>query len=153
MLHHIHLLGKAYINNPPRDEAIANEWLKSLVEKIDMKILMGPYSIHCNTLGNEGVTGAVVIETSHAAFHCWSEVDRPFLKFDVYSCVDFDPEVVLHHLNEYFDVDSASYMMIDRNPDVPVVVGQGMYSNGSIHRAAAPSRLRKFIRGLLARFA
>ncbi len=133
MINHNHmiLLGKAFISNPPRNDAIANEWLTSLVEKIGMNILMGPYSVDCMTLGNEGVTGVVVIETSHASFHCWHAVERPYLMFDVYSCVDFEASTVLSHLDDFFQVDEANFMLIDRN-GVPKVVSEGIYKDGRI---------------------
>lgn len=118
MLDHKHMLGKAFLRNPPRTVEIANEWLTKLVDLIDMKILMGPYSIDCQTLGNEGVTGVVVIETSHASFHCWHAVEKPFLMFDVYSCVDFDPETVRAHIHEYFDIEWIDYGVFDRNDGV-----------------------------------
>lgn len=121
MLNHVHLLGKAFVMNPPQDEVVANDWLTKLVEKINMKVLMGPYSINCKTLGNEGVTGVVVIETSHASFHCWSEVERPFFMFDVYSCVDFSPMDVLKHLDDYFDIDEVTYGFYDRNDGAKLI--------------------------------
>jgi S-adenosylmethionine/arginine decarboxylase-like enzyme len=120
-LHHLHMLGKAFLKNPPRDVDLFNRWLTHLVEKIEMKTLMGPYSIDCLTVGNEGITGVIVIETSHCSGHVWHAVERPFIMFDVYSCVDYDPQVIIEHLDEYFGVEELHYTIIDRN-DIPVVL-------------------------------
>jgi S-adenosylmethionine/arginine decarboxylase-like enzyme len=123
-LNHLHMLGKAYLKNPPVNVEAANAWLETLVERINMKILMGPYSVDCQTVGNEGVTGAVVIETSHATFHCWHMVEKPFFMFDVYSCVEYDPKVVLGLIDEHFGLIDSSYMLIDRNGDTAAVIDQ-----------------------------
>ncbi len=124
-LNHVHMLGKAYLVNPPRTVEVFNDWLKVLVERIDMKILMGPYSIDCKTLGNEGITGVIVIETSHCSGHVWHAVERPFMTWDVYSCVLFNPDVVIRHIHEHFQIDELSYTVLDRN-DVPVVIKSGI---------------------------
>ena len=121
MLNHLHLLGKAFLKNPPRDVDHFNDWMKTLVEKIEMVILMGPYSIDCKTLGNEGITGAVVIETSHCTAHIWHAVDRPFMMMDCYSCVAFDPAVVLQHIDDHFEIDTVDYAFFDRNDGVKLI--------------------------------
>jgi S-adenosylmethionine/arginine decarboxylase-like enzyme len=126
-LFHLHMVGKAYIKNPPTTVEAINDWLIDLVEKIQMKILIGPFSVDCKTLGNEGITGALVIETSHLSGHCWHLVDRPFLMWDVYSCVVYDPEVVLQTIHTHFDLEQCNYALIDRN-DVPYVVKSGSWT-------------------------
>lgn len=113
MLNHIHMLGRATLSNPPTTVEQADDWLRRLVEKIGMKILIGPFSVDCQTLGNEGITGAVVIETSHATFHVWTNVPEPFIMFDCYSCMPFEPETVKEHINE-FGVKEIKYTVIDR---------------------------------------
>lgn len=120
-LHHLHMVGKAFVNHPPLSAEEVNAWLETLVDVISMKILMGPYSIKCETLGNEGVTGAVVIETSHSTIHFWHAVDEPFGMFDVYSCAAFDPQDVLMHLHSAFDVVKCEYAVMDRNDNIRVV--------------------------------
>jgi len=111
---HLHMLGRAVVANPPRDVETAKAWLTGLVDKLGMKTLMGPYAINCDTLGNEGITGAVVIETSHVTFHCWSEVEKPFIMFDVYSCLGFDAEMVSEHIEQHFDLKAINYAVYDR---------------------------------------
>ncbi len=78
------------------------EFLVDLVAALGMRPLAPPtihsVEIDIKKLGAEpfedegGVTGTVVLSTSHAAIHTWPE--RRFFTFDVFSCRDFDPEVV-----------------------------------------------------------
>ena len=113
-LNHKHIIVTATLRSPPQTATVVESWLASLVEKVEMKILMGPYAIRCDDLGNEGVTGVVVISTSHCSAHFWDTDCEPFVKFDLYSCKDFDPLVVLDHL-KVFDPVFVDAMVIDRN--------------------------------------
>lgn len=112
-LNHKHLIVTAFVENPPKEAEPIKKWLAELVDLVNMKTLMGPYSIRCNTHGNEGVTGVVVIETSHCSMHSF-ETEKPFIKFDLYSCDDFSVDAVLKHLNR-FGLISTEHILIDRN--------------------------------------
>ncbi len=111
---HKHILINARVNNPLNtfDEAI--EFLTALVEKVGMKILMGPYASYVNVPGNQGVTAIVGIETSHIAFHVWDEESPAKLQFDLYTCGALDKDVVLQAVNRKFDVVSGDYRIYDR---------------------------------------
>lgn len=119
-MNHKHLIIKANINNPPSDTTLLNDWLVSLVSRIDMKILMGPYSIYLDVPGNRGITGVVVIETSHISVHIWDEVKPALLQMDVYSCKDFNASDVLEML-KVFNVESSEMLLIDRNEKLEVI--------------------------------
>ena len=95
MLYHKHLLVNARVENPIRSEEEAITFLKTLVERIDMKILQGPFASYVDKPGNRGITGIVLIETSHIAFHIWDEVDPSLLQFDLYTCGQLDLSKVL----------------------------------------------------------
>lgn len=122
MLNHKHLIIKAEINRPPTDITLLNDWFVRLVDKVGMKILMGPYSIYLNDPGNRGITGMVGITTSHASVHIWDEVKPAVLQMDVYSCKDFNIADVLEMLKE-FDVVKSEYLVLDRNKSIEVVDG------------------------------
>jgi S-adenosylmethionine/arginine decarboxylase-like enzyme len=128
-LHHQHLLVKAFVRNPPKEEIVLNEWLKELVEKIGMKIVIGPFSKYVSACGNSGLTGAVIIETSHIAAHIstshvschiWDEPSPAMIQLDCYSCSYYDPEVLLKHLGK-FHLASYEVMVIDRNKNFQVL--------------------------------
>lgn len=117
---HLHLLVRGYIQNPPKDEAILNQWLTDLVKKVRMVVVAGPTSVYVDEPGNEGITGTVTLATSHAAIHVWDKADPAFFQFDIYSCSEFSADEVLDHF-EQFGLISCEYMYIDRNHGLKVV--------------------------------
>ena len=119
-LDHRHMVGTVFVSRPPLTAEEGEQWLRDLVEKIGMKILIEPQAVVCNTFGNEGVTGIVCLETSHASFHSWSSVEKPFINFDVYSCKHFDAETVLEHFAEFGPV-SHRFVVLDRNGEIAEV--------------------------------
>ena len=112
---HLHLLVKGYISNPPKSEETLNQWFRELVNKVGMVVVAGPTSVYVDELGNEGITGTVTLATSHASIHVWDAIHPSMFQFDLYSCSDFTPEQVLNHINEHFDLQSATWQFIDRN--------------------------------------
>lgn len=112
----------ATVRNPIVSEEMCVKWLTQLVDIIDMKILINPVAKFCDTDGNEGVTGTVVIETSHASIHVWHKVENPYIRMDVYSCKDFSPDKVVNFVRETMDLVHAGYFVIDRNNSVPELI-------------------------------
>jgi S-adenosylmethionine/arginine decarboxylase-like enzyme len=112
---HLHLLVKGYITNPPKSEEVLNQWFRELVNKVGMVVVAGPTSVYVSEPGNEGITGTVTLATSHASIHVWDAIHPSMFQFDLYSCSDFTPEQVLNHINEHFNLQSATYQFIDRN--------------------------------------
>ncbi len=112
---HLHLLVKGYISNPPKSEETLNQWFRELVNKVGMVVVAGPTSVYVDELGNEGITGTVTLATSHASIHVWDAIHPSMFQFDLYSCSDFTPEQVLNHINEHFNLQSATWQFIDRN--------------------------------------
>jgi S-adenosylmethionine/arginine decarboxylase-like enzyme len=114
---HLHLLVKGYVKNPPKTAETLNVWLSELVSKVDMKVVAGPTSVYVDEPGNEGVTGTITLATSHAAIHIWDAEEPAMFQFDIYSCKDYDPNVVLNHIDNNFDLKEAYWSFIDRNKD------------------------------------
>lgn len=114
---HLHLLVKGYVKNPPKTAETLNVWLSELVSKVDMKVVAGPTSVYVDEPGNEGVTGTITLATSHAAIHVWDAEEPAMFQFDIYSCKDYDPNVVLNHIDNNFDLKEAYWSFIDRNKD------------------------------------
>ena len=114
-LNHKHImLNGIDLQTPLRSAHLVIDWLLELVEKVGMKVLFGPNAVRCDTMGNEGVTGLVCIETSHASIHVWDSCDRMFFKADLYSCKDFDIQQVIEHCRVFGPV-RVDYVVIDRN--------------------------------------
>ena len=114
MLYHKHLLVNARVYNPMSSEEDAINFLTTLVERINMKIIKGPFAHYVDAPGNEGLTAIVMIETSHIAFHIWDKVYPGHLQFDLYTCGELDVDVVKDTLAEYFDISMMDYMLMDR---------------------------------------
>lgn len=124
MIYHKHLLVNAKVNNAVKSEAQGIEFLRDLVERIDMKIIKGPFASYVNKEGNRGLTGIVMIETSHIAFHIWDEVRPGLVQFDLYTCGELNLEKVLGIFKETFEVASLEYVLFDRENGF-VVENQG----------------------------
>jgi S-adenosylmethionine/arginine decarboxylase-like enzyme len=112
-LFHKHLIIRAELNNPPKCSEAINEWMRTLVAKIDMKILMGPYSVYSEMPGNRGLTAVTIIETSHIAMHVWDEDEPALMQLDVYTCSTLDPYDVMDAITE-FDPVKVEMKYIDR---------------------------------------
>ena len=113
ILEHKHLIVRAELNNPPKCTSAIDLWMRRLVEQIDMKILMGPYSVYSDMVGNQGLTAVTIIETSHIAMHVWDEVDPGLMQLDVYTCSTLNIEDVFKAL-EQFEPVKVEYKYIDR---------------------------------------
>jgi len=111
---HKHILINARVNNSLGSTEDAVSFLKDLVEKVGMKILMGPHATYVDTPGNKGVTAIVGIETSHIAFHVWDEGSPARLQFDLYTCGSLDKDVVIEAVKKRFELVSADYRIFDR---------------------------------------
>ena len=111
---HKHILINARVNNSLGSTEDAVSFLKDLVERVGMKILMGPHATYVDTPGNKGVTAIVGIETSHIAFHVWDEESPARLQFDLYTCGSLDKDVVIEAVKERFELVSADYRIYDR---------------------------------------
>ena len=114
LLVHKHLIVRAEVYRPPMDEKFLTSWLNQFIEKIGMKVMMGPYVKYSNMIGNRGITGAAIIETSHIVIHVWDEPNPALLQFDVYSCGEFDPETICDKIKKDFNTTKIEYKFLDR---------------------------------------
>lgn len=122
ILEHKHIIIRAEILNPPveKDLEFMNEWFKELIEDIGMTILLGPYTVYSNKVGNRGFTGIVAIDTSSATLHIWDECSPGILQFDLYTCSCLDVKVVLQKLS-YFKPSKVEYKIIDRENGLDIL--------------------------------
>tara|TARA_R110000772_G_scaffold66361_1_gene147799 strand:- start:5897 stop:6328 length:432 start_codon:yes stop_codon:yes gene_type:complete len=110
---HKHLLITALVVNPTNDPEVVKQWLDELVEIAGMNTLMPARAKYCDDIGNEGVTGDIVITTSHATIHLWEGL----LQADLYSCREFDELDIVKHVCRNFDVLKIKTQVIDRSPE------------------------------------
>lgn len=119
MLKHKHLIVRAEIGLPlnKSDCDFMSTKLYELIKILDMKVMHGPIVKYCEKVGNIGMTGFAVIETSHVAFHHWNECDPAIMEFDVYSCSDFSPFTIFNWMN-FLLPQKISYKFLDREEDI-----------------------------------
>jgi S-adenosylmethionine/arginine decarboxylase-like enzyme len=132
MIYHKHLLVNAKVKNPMNTEEQGIEFLKLLVDQIDMKIIKGPFASYVEVEGNKGLTAVVMIETSHIAFHIWDEADPGLIQFDLYTCGTLDLHKALSIFKDNFDIQELDYVMFDRENGF-VVEQMGREANGVLH--------------------
>jgi S-adenosylmethionine/arginine decarboxylase-like enzyme len=120
ILEHKHLIVRAELNNPPNCTTAIEAWMKKLVKQIDMNILMGPYSVYSDMVGNRGLTAVTIIETSHIALHVWDEVEPALAQLDVYTCSALNIEDVFDAMKEWDPV-KVEYKYIDRENQLTLI--------------------------------
>lgn len=113
ILKHKHFIARAEIKNKISDPLKINDWMRDLIKKINMKILIGPFTAYEHSVGNRGVTSLIGLTTSHASLHIWDEPDPGLMEFDLYSCSDFNIDDIINHM-KYFDPVKIEYKFIDR---------------------------------------
>lgn len=113
MIKHEHLIVRSKVEKPIANIEDGRRWLTELVNRINMKILAGPFVEYCEKEGNRGFTGAVIIETSHIAMHIWDEEHPALVQLDVYTCSDLPLDDVFAHFNVLQPVE-LSYKFLDR---------------------------------------
>ena len=116
---HKHLIVRADIGWCPQEEDLnkISDWIRSLIKKIDMKLLAGPYTTYVNDTG-KGMTSVAIIETSHIALHIWDEVNPGLMQLDVYSCANFNPQDVFDKVDELFQTIKMEYKFLDREKEL-----------------------------------
>ena len=117
---HKHLIVRADIGWTPKEEDLnkISDWIRSLIRKIEMKLLAGPYTTYVNEKGNKGMTSVAIIETSHIALHIWDETNPGLMQLDVYSCADFTPQDVFDEIEQTFDTKKIEFKFLDREKEL-----------------------------------
>lgn len=122
IIYHKHLLVNAKITKPMTSPEEGINFLTQLVNKIGMKILQGPFATYVDVPGNRGLTGIVLIETSHIAFHMWDEQDPALLQFDLYTCGTLEYKNVLNAIQQKFQPTEMEYLLLDREKGFDIQV-------------------------------
>jgi S-adenosylmethionine/arginine decarboxylase-like enzyme len=125
ILEHKHLIVRAELKNPPKSTTDINTWMSELVDTIGMNILMGPYSVYSDMVGNRGLTAVTIIETSHIALHVWDEVEPALMQLDIYTCSSLDIEEVFEAITQW-EPTKVEYKFIDRENSL-MLIDQHIY--------------------------
>lgn len=120
VLEHKHLIVRAELNDPPYSVVEIKQWMKHLVDKINMNILMGPYAVYSDMVGNQGLTAVTIIETSHIALHVWDECSPALAQLDVYTCSSLNIQDVFEAIS-IWDPAKVEYKYIDRENELTLI--------------------------------
>jgi hypothetical protein len=91
---------------------VIKNFTNDLVKRIDMKAYGEPQIVMFGTGNKKGYTLIQLIETSNIAGHFVEENNTMYL--DVFSCKDFDAEIVKDLVHEYFDAQKFSSRVLLR---------------------------------------
>ena len=116
-LKHQHCIVRAEVDQPLTDPRAVCSWISSLIKQLNMKAMYGPVAKYCSKKGNRGVTGFAIIETSHIAIHVWDECQPSLVQLDVYTCGEFEPNLVLEPLEQMKPV-RVEYKWLDRETEL-----------------------------------
>ena len=118
-----HLIMELYHCNPT---ALMNRdtlatFFEGLPARIEMQRVspVEIFDIKTSDLTDDGLSGFVVIATSHIAFHCWPGYLA--VSCDVYSCEPFLPEQVLALFDAHFQPQDSEVYLLRRGLRFPRV--------------------------------
>lgn len=111
---HKHIIIRAYVSNPPREADALSDWCQDVITRVGMKVIGGPLVVYSDMEGNKGHTAVAILDFSHLSIHVWDEINPALIEFDLFSCKDFDVNIVLQKLQD-FKLQSYSQLIVDRN--------------------------------------
>ena len=104
---------------------VIGQFARTLVKRIDMIPYGEPQVVKFGSGGKEGYTLVQLIETSNITAHFVDENNSMYL--DVFSCKDFDREVVEEAVKEFFDAKYFNSKVILRQAPISVATVMGKY--------------------------
>lgn len=115
MINHFHLIVKFNTNDPITASKKLKTFLLQLVKQIKMKVLIPPVVKRVNDKGNEGLSGAILIKTSHISCHIWDKLNPALVHLDIYSCKAFDVNRALTFIKKATSAFNIKYTFLNRN--------------------------------------
>lgn len=88
-------------------------FLRQIIRDVRMHCVTGPWTYESDVVGNEGISGIAMLDTSHTSMHCWTKPE-PNFTFDLYSCKPFLTEDTFPAFERH-GVSWVRYTMINRN--------------------------------------
>jgi S-adenosylmethionine/arginine decarboxylase-like enzyme len=104
---------------------VVGGFARSLVKRIDMVPFGEPQVVMFGSGNKKGYTLVQLIETSNITAHFVEENNSMYL--DVFSCKDFDPDVVEEAVKEFFDAKYFNRKVILRQAPVDIATTLGNY--------------------------
>jgi len=89
------------------------EFLKNLCKRISMTPIIGPIGAELPSLflkDRYGVSAAIIFLESGVQIHTWPEYS--FVTLDLFSCKDFDEQIVIKYFKGYFKPKEIEWKII-----------------------------------------
>ena len=102
---------------------VVDGFARSLVKRIDMVPFGSPQVVMFGSGSKKGYTLVQLIETSNITAHFVEENNSMYL--DVFSCKDFDPDVVEEAVKEFFDAKYFNRKVFLRQAPISVATAKG----------------------------
>lgn len=101
------------------DRTALEQFLTRVIATLDMQQVspVAIYDITTSDPQDDGLSGFVVIATSHIAFHAWPLYRA--LSADVYSCESFDEQAVVALFTEFFQGRESEIYLVRRGERFP----------------------------------
>jgi S-adenosylmethionine decarboxylase len=118
----LHLMMDIYGCAPEvlNDKKLVKNILEELPKKLGMKILVKPVVAFAQPNGKRdpgGWSGFVMIHESHISVHTF--IKRRFVTIDVYSCKQFDAQLIIEYFKKIFKTDDIEYKIEVRGKKYP----------------------------------
>ena len=100
-----------------QDVVLVQRFLNEYPDAIGMTKVAPPqvYTYHGKVPEDWGVSGFVIIAESHISVHTFP--DRGYVNIDVFSCKEFDIELSIKSVKEFFSLTEAKYWTMERGID------------------------------------
>lgn len=100
-----------------QDVDLVQRFLNEYPDAIGMAKVAPPqvYTYHGKVPEDWGVSGFVIIAESHISVHTFP--DRGYVNIDVFSCKEFDIELSIKSVKEFFSLTEAKYWTMERGID------------------------------------
>ncbi len=96
------------------NEALLKQVLEEIVLKVGLTKLAKPVVVRAPAKGTDpgGITGMVLVSQSHISFHTYPS--EGWIAFDLFSCKEFDVEMVKTYLDEKIGIGEMQVRVIER---------------------------------------
>lgn len=95
-------------------------YIESLCEKAALDAGMEILSSHFYQFQPQGITGVLLLSTSHMSIHTWPE--QKYVSLDLYTCGDQDPIAQVEFLLKELSTKKAIVYSIDRGATYPQLI-------------------------------
>jgi S-adenosylmethionine decarboxylase len=94
------------------------ETLNELPAKISMNKIGFPHIAQFKEASIAGISGVMMIVESHISIHTYP--NKEFISMDVYSCKQFNAQLVIDFIKQIYSIKEMEINLIDRGKNFPI---------------------------------